>query len=391
LKTFPQQQNWTQNEYISVHAPWLWWIDSLAIPFSGCDPSVIWLEECKLLDPSLDSTWTIWQKYPNSLPETAITMIQQGRKTFSKGYEGWLLDVFYDLDWGQLQDASEFTSQIKNLIETLNYPEGVSLIFWNVWSKKKEMLAPDFDPRQSEWTALEIISQIISLLSSLEEHLKFRDFPIHPANIVIPQSWLNEYDEGTFINGITPWEYWRNHIRDEDNNIQLSSKPYLIHDYRIYPETQDQLIFEPSWMKVRGLGMVLLGLLRKSFKWPAIWNLPDHSPLFHRSVRMLIGEVNCSSLTAGILESCLLPRSRETLLIPLLQADIKMNSDTTYHPPQIANLSDLKSQIDEAQRVLEGYQFSVQANQPRQLVPLRIEQLPRFGDELSQMQEPLND
>ena len=51
--------------------------------------------------------------------------------------------------------------------------------------------------------------------------------------------------------------------------------------------------------------------------------------------------------------------------------------DTTKDPPEIGTLTQLGDLLAQSQRILSGYQLSVQNHEPRQLVPFRLDQMSR--------------
>jgi hypothetical protein len=51
--------------------------------------------------------------------------------------------------------------------------------------------------------------------------------------------------------------------------------------------------------------------------------------------------------------------------------------DTTKDPPEIGTLTQLGDTLAQSQRILSRYQLSVQNHEPRQLVPIRLDQLSR--------------
>jgi hypothetical protein len=123
---------------------------------------------------------------------------------------------------------------------------------------------------------------------------------------------------------------------------------------------------------IRGLGLLLLGLVSHSLEWPAIWNVRGHEWQYVPIVRGRMRNVPFSSWTHAILVACLLPRQLETA-----QQDAAFmclfDDDTTLDPPRIENLEPFQSCIRKARGVLEGYQMTLQQHVPRQLIPVKLE------------------
>jgi hypothetical protein len=94
--------------------------------------------------------------------------------------------------------------------------------------------------------------------------------------------------------------------------------------------------------------------------------------------RATIHEAHASSWTMGILEACLLPRQRENVLLSLFFfGERRWDDDTTDDPPPIFTLQLLVRYVARAIEVLEKGQITVRDHLPRQLVPLRVEQISR--------------
>ena len=123
---------------------------------------------------------------------------------------------------------------------------------------------------------------------------------------------------------------------------------------------------------IRGLGLLLLGLVSHSFDWPAIWNVSGHEWQYIPLVRARMREVPFSSWTHAILEACLLPRQLETAQ---QEASLprEFDDDTALDPPGIVNLRQFQSCVRKAGEVLEGYQMTLQHHVPRQLIPVKLE------------------
>jgi hypothetical protein len=101
--------------------------------------------------------------------------------------------------------------------------------------------------------------------------------------------------------------------------------------------------------------MLLLGLLRRNYEWPALWNIPEQRRAQGRLPHDLVMQLRCSSRTEGILRACLDPRARETILLKLFhpldlfeKGDYKL--DTDYDPPRIRSPRELVERIGAAQR-----------------------------------------
>ena len=53
------------------------------------------------------------------------------------------------------------------------------------------------------------------------------------------------------------------------------------------------------------------------------------------------------------------------------------DDDTTNDPPEIGTLRQLEKALSHSQHVLQQYQLSVKNHAPRQLIPIRLDQMSR--------------
>ena len=116
----------------------------------------------------------LWLKYPTQLPEIAFNKIISGEKDFDIGYQGWLIDAFYEQLFGPLGDQPHFPDKLRKIIRSVQHQRGISLYEWSKWCNTSYSAATDFDPRFGEWTALEIVRQFIAELVSQKESISGR-------------------------------------------------------------------------------------------------------------------------------------------------------------------------------------------------------------------------
>jgi hypothetical protein len=238
-------------------------------------------------------------------------------------------------------------------------PEMVSLRAWCEWTKEREMEQP-FDPRTSEWTALKLTDKILSTVRR-----DGRLVPVHWSEFWVPATWQQPIDR------IPSWEVWSGQMRKG----KILRRPIQMEQWRESESLPAETI---EFDRIREVAVLLLGLLRKGFSWPVLWNASELQLEFKEVSRSLIREANASSWTTGILESCLLPRQRETLLFDMrLLSGFQGDDDTAHDPPRIFSIKRLRRYLGRAIEVLEAGQITVHNHQPRQLVPIRIEQISR--------------
>ena len=369
------------NDYL---ANWIWWADRISSLTFQSSPSAIWTLTSDKLEIDSDSSWSVWQLYPNHLPQKAKAALFDGVKYFPENYNGWLIDAVGENELlFNFKPIASFPTPVINYLSNYASEYFFPLPKWVDWTIQNE---PDtyFDPRISEWTCLEIIKQAVEQLIKCGTDSK--DFKLHPTNIMIPVEWTQMNSSYQYAETQVPtWESWKRMTSNEDKLVSFSTANE-ISDYR-YNTTQ-----ENDWSQIESFGLILLGLIKKDFKLPSLWTSYYQSPAIINSMKTMISEVNCSSLTTGILEATLLPASRELYLLDsLFQVDIPKDIDTTYTPPQINNLLELLREIRKSQHILEKYQFSVSEHKPIQLIPMSIEQSDRFTPQLNQATEVNHD
>jgi hypothetical protein len=236
------------------------------------------------------------------------------------------------------------------------------------------------DPRCGEWTALEIVSQATWLVGQKPSFgpkyiqaakIDTMDLPhVHPANFRIPAEWLQWQEE----RGKKPsWDEWRASV--ERNKIGYVAKEDRVRDFRYTPLiASSALFFEIN--PVRGIGLLLYGLLRKNFDLPAIWNGPGHGDVLTKLPRLLLAEMTCSSWTLGILAGCLWPRATENLFQKRYpQQEYTPENDTLQDPISFLDTDELGKAIRISQTNLTHYQLSTIGGRARQLTPVSIRQL----------------
>ena len=225
------------------------------------------------------------------------------------------------MDFAGNLTAEQVRSAESSLIRRLpiHVPSGfVNLKQWNDHIAKLTAKDP-FDPRGGEWSGLHIISRIL-----LRRSHSF--FPLHWSTIFIPKAWLE-------IDGsVLTWERWREHVAKHDISTRNAAILRSLH----YPgENLSNSKSDEAFRIVQDSGILLLGLLRRSYSWPASWRCPGMFADSGWVTRAMIFSAQCSSWTTAILESCLLPRQRESMYFSEFGSEVPSDEDTTADPPPI--------------------------------------------------------
>lgn len=245
----------------------------------------------------------------------------------------------------------------------------ISLIEWCQWaSKRYDNEQYYLDIRLSEWSCLEIIRQIAWQIQKKVDSDDKSYYKIHPNNFLVSEKWYSEDKQS--------WDKWLE-ITDI-NSIIIRKKDSLINDYRYLPVQLNEIDHEVNESSaIFGLGILLIGLLTRNLELPTCWNIRGLQRFYIDRIKKKLLDISVSSKTLAIIEACFSDRNRETKKLRNIQYKECFYDDTTYDPPEIFKLVDLIKYIKESQNILEFYQISVQDNQPRQLVPISLEQLTR--------------
>jgi hypothetical protein len=384
-------KSWAKKSTHNLNS-WLYWIFSKTHNKSEIEPYPFWEHLIKHIDFNDKSFVSLLIPFPSS---EEILMLYKRKKSivanlpFLIPNEGWFFEMVRN-DFNKYHNQSfsknlkkRFPNLHKNL--TLKSKNNFTVFDWINWTrvvsikpseKSNNQFHIHFDPRLSEWTALEIIIQMIesiNLQNSIQHFFKILDFqfnkPIHPANFILPKYWTSEENESL------DWDSWRNVIKQK--KIFLRSPGELIQDYRYTP---DSLVkFTDSTLSIiNGLATILLNLITRENKLPWIWNTMDQKLVWSNIISQKLQNSHISSYTCSILISSLSNKNRETYLWE--NKKIKVDGfipadDTLKDPPMINNLEMMLTYLKRSQKILETYQINVQNNMPRQLIPISLELL----------------
>jgi hypothetical protein len=160
-----------------------------------------------------------------------------------------------------------------------------------------------------------------------------------------------------------------------DQKIIFVSESEQIVDRRYTPLLESHPLFREI-DPVRGLGLLLYGLLKRSFDLPAAWNGPGHATILAMLPRLLLADMTCSSWTLGVLLGCLNSRTTENLVLRRQnKLRFALDDDTLRDPVLFLNASDVERALGICQDKLRMYQLSTIRERARQLTPIRVRQL----------------
>ena len=306
------------------------------------------------------------RRYPQHLPNRAWEELVLNPKSLKFSDTGWVREAMRD-DPVRIQAGRSSRNRVlKKAAQsyTTAAKRYLTLLQWTRFTLDECSV---FDPRRSEWTALEIVAQIVTILFR-----KDAKSVVHPVNVFIPRSW-SDHLRTTGVESFTSWNDWRSQARRQ--RVILRSQSTSISDYRYYPDDIPGLT--PWDRRLISLGRLLLGILSCDHRSPPLWNLRgnERSVPFPRG--SIYSSLAISTPTVILAEACLNPRVAETRTIfraPVLfgiDHDVRPN-DTLFEAPTLNTVDDLKRCIAHAQTVLEAHQLSIAQRRPRQLIPFRL-------------------
>lgn len=363
---------------------WAWWVarSSLYELSSHADG---WVVEIGRRLPATSESHALWRFFPFDVPPDVLERMREDRDHAQKlsKMAGWWYDALIAKAGNStfpssIRPKGDSARALRN-IKSASTSRFVSLRDWckGIASICEIEMA---DPRIGEWTALEIVRQIGILISTSQQfsidyvtNARTGCPPplcLHPANFRVPRHWLDPK--------APTWGQWVDLIRPQVSPVMVDIVPkeLRIADSRYTPIwSQENALFE-SVNQVRGLGLLLCGLLRHNFDLPCAWNGPGHRDVLNMLPRLMLREMTCSSWTLGIMQACLQSRAMENLFFRAKpQMAAHLNDDSLHDPIPLRTPEEVCSAIKKCQSVLEENQLSTINHRARQLTPINIRQL----------------
>ncbi|RWN27574.1 RNA-directed DNA polymerase [Mesorhizobium sp.] len=360
---------------------WSHWLEGRTKP-NLTEPSAIWLRTAASLDPRNRFDWQNLRKGLRAVQlEGAAAGGTIGLARFRPRDAGLILDhLRTGLPVSLARRAGE-PLVVKRLRRHLSeLAKAHNMISLENWVGRLGVIGiSNHDPRRSEWTALEILRQLLASITTFDSLEEAALDELHPSNVLLPRRWLEPPPAGQ-PKGWT-WETWRYAVRTPALSVKVVRYP--IADYRRQPLGDlDPTDTQAQWRaRLRGCGLLLLGLIAQDFRLPASWNVRGLERDIASFVRATLEQVPMSSLTHAIIEAALLPRSVETAIMRSAPwaffgaRTVRTINDTRADPPLISGVDELLDAIKDAQSTLEVRQISVLDNAPRQLLPMNVLQL----------------
>jgi hypothetical protein len=345
---------------------------------SEVKPSAAWSALAPHFDFEFRTDQQTARRYPELLSDAGWVQLLAATDPLPENDSAWLREVI-GTDEGRRASAlatgkNAFTRAARSLEACPQH-----WITIDEWTDSIQACSP-FDPRRSEWTALEIVAQLLEEATSTGGDEAILD-RIHPSNVLLPQKWITEFSCQRNKTELS-WEAWRHLVRNSadakgDFRVRLRDTRSSLADYRYAIRSRGGKPVPDAERRLASVGRLLLGLLRNDHAAPRIWNLRGNELIFRLPRARWFEALAISSPTTLIVEACLGARPAETRTIKLLPSlfgwrEGEQPNDVAFDPPLFLSSTDLLEGVRHAQKVLEANQLAVARNQPRQLIPFRL-------------------
>ena len=319
------------------------------------------------------------RRYPEALSDSGWEYFLQSERTLKETDSGWIREAMNGRP-SRITDARSSKKRVFTRAARSYDLPSKRWIALSQWTESVSTRCSEFDPRRSEWTALEIVRQIVEPMVSTLTVRETRLQNLHPNNILLPESWKPDWSSDLERRGLS-WEQWQSHVKSTTlsaSGIRLRNSATSIMDYRYFTNTHAGRQLDQWERELSSVGRLLLGLLRFDHGSPTLWNLRGNEQVIGLSRAQTFMSLPISTPTLLLMESCLSGRSAETRTIlrrPGLfgwRDDVEVN-DVRFDPPLLLGADELLKAIEGAQQVLKDNQLAVSMNQPRQLIPFRLE------------------
>lgn len=352
---------------------WAWWAARKTLRDLSLHADGLVLDLGHQLKRSPNDAPVFWRFFPFDLPLEVLPVIAESDLNIP---EGWWYDALNVLNTKGYDFPNHNKVSIDRAKHVLEYHLKSSTKSLHDWCQFVHKHAQNLegDPRVGEWTALEIVRQIAELIAKepalvayIAKSAQKESLCLHPANFIVSSHWMNQYTQD---NPLT-WKEWEDMTKVKP--IEWVPSDYRIQDQRYTPLKEDNSLFAEV-NPVRGLGLLLYGLLGRCFELSTLWNGPGHSDLLAFLPRLLLSSMTCSSWTLGVLQACLLPRSTENLYLKRKKAHF-IDEDTLRDPREFINAHQVARALMKCQGELRKHQLSTFGHKARQLTPVSIKQL----------------
>jgi len=312
------------------------------------------------------------RRYPERLPEAGWSQLLGATETLPENDSGWLRDVIGADEARRVAAHASGKIALTRAARSLDIPSKNWMTLAE-WTEHVASCSP-FDPRRSEWTALEITRQLVKPAVSFDGDEAATLDRLHPNNVLLPRAWISKFGCHKDWTEVS-WEEWRHFAQSAENDqARLRDAATTLLDYRYSTDSKAGLQLDEWERRLIAVGRLLLGLLRNDYSAPRLWNIRGNEQIVRLPRTRWFEALAISSPTLLLVESCLGARTAETrsiLRAPDLfgWGDGTDVNDSRLDPPLLFGATPLLEAIIGAQKVLQANQLAVAMNQPRQLIP----------------------
>ncbi len=360
----------------TAHRPGVWAHLSESILSIDDNPTASWKQFESRFSFSHLTEIQATRRYPEFLSDEVWYELLHSKKPLPETDSGWLREAMYGNNHRVNAAHSSRGVALTRAARSLRNPTS-GYITLAEWTREISQTLSPFDPRRSEWTALEIVRQLVSpIVHDLSIHETRLD-RLHPNNVLVPETWMKTFRADRDRAGVS-WETWRAFAGEAPSTaIMLREPATSVMDYRYFTETHKGGRRNEWDRRLVGVGRLLLGLLRLKHDAPRIWNIRGNEQVFSLPRTHWFRSLAISSSTLLLIEGCLGTRSAETrsiALIPGLFGWVEgvAPNDANFDPPLLLGTNELLAAIKHSQNVLIENQLAVAMNQPRQIIPFRL-------------------
>lgn len=361
---------------------WTWWITNKVNP-KKLEPSILWYNSVEKINIESDIGRSLVLQFPNYLPNNVIEQIDRVHENYNEfNDEGWLYELYLGYKKDGNQRIPGLLSKIQKKFQP--YEDHITLDEWIEWGRnlpkeQSQFISASFDPRRSEWMALELTKQIARAINEKVVHVPIEDLfsetntidtyarAIHPKNFKISKKILDDK--------ISTWYELK--TKTEKYNVSFVRKEYLIFDRRLNPMFSSFDFDSKIGSIITGLGAMLVLLLAKKIELPNKWNPAGHKTLWLGQMNMMLKNYPVSSYTRDIISGCFSKRNIETQILLKKKAALALQGEDDFKndPPRFNSVNEFIDFIELSQDLLEKQQVSISENQPRQLIPISLVQM----------------
>jgi hypothetical protein len=359
---------------------WAWWLFNKLPQRKLSEKPYLWDEIVTKLNLKKFTDINVLLLYPDHIPLKLLRKIEKNSDFDVDANQAVLFDIYKAV---ALKDAKKLPVFSKIIRKDIKLTRSFTLFEWIKWTNKESHLSKidengilSFDPRLSEWTALEIVKQVAedvkTKLESLEATLRGGDNEyhtlIHPHNFKVPKKWFE-------IEGNLTWELLSNMMNSRER-IEMRSKENLIIENRFIPIFENGI--DSNQAMFYALGNLLVSLLSKETYLPNKWNPLGFQQGWTGLANLKLRNVAVSTYTRSIISSCFSKKNIETQFnLRLPKLEFEFDDDTNYDPPELKIIDDFIDLVKKASLKLKHQQLLVSSQQPRQLTPISLIQLKR--------------